>query len=494
VGINLFETSVPESVGVSSKHILNFLEKAEKNGVMLHSVLMMRRGKVIAEGYYSPFTQNTMHRMYSVSKTFASTAIGLLADEGRISLDDRVSGYFKDKLPGNPHPYILEMSIRDLLKMATPHTTTTYTEKDRDWVWTFFNTRPSHPPGTVFNYDTSGSHVLTALVERVTGRPFLEYLKDKVLRDLGFSESAWCIKAPEGYSWGGSGVICTTRDTARLALLYMNKGRIGDRQYISEEYVQAAASRQIDNAVSGHRDYMHGNGYGYQIWILRDGAYAFCGMGGQLAICIPKEEFLFVCTGDIQGSAHYYAGIYELLWNEIVERLQPVALPEDEAAATQLMHKLNTLRVVNPLIGETCSPWQEKVNGLRYALDPNPMGIERIGVEFSGKEGTLFIETQEEEKCIKFGMEDYAEGYFPQTNYFGNTIGIPKGEMYKCIAAARWTQEDKLVIRCYIIDDYFGNLAITLGFKGEELGLNMTKTAEWFLDEYQGFAGGRKER
>ena len=179
---------------------------------------------------------------------------------------------------------------------------------------------------------------------------------------------------------------------------------------------------------------------------------------------------------------------------KIVERLQPVALPEDEAAATQLMHKPNTSSCGKSSYGETCSPWQENVNGLRYALDPNPMGIERIGVEFSGKEGTLFIETQEEEKCIKFGMEDYAEGYFPQTNYFGNTIGIPKGEMYKCIAAARWTQEDKLVIRCYIIDDYFGNLAITLGFKDEELGLNMTKTAEWFLDEYQGFAGGRKER
>jgi CubicO group peptidase (beta-lactamase class C family) len=288
--IDLFPAAQPERMGVSSKQILKFLQKAENNGIMLHSVLMMRRGHVIAEGYYAPFTRDGLHRMYSVSKTFVSTAIGLLADEGRISLEDRVSDYFRDKLPENLHPYILNMRIRDLLRMATPHTTTTYKQGDKDWAWTFFNTEPSHPAGTIFNYDTSGSYVLDVLVERVTGKPFLEYLKDKMLRELSFSEKAWCVKAPEGNSWGGSGVMCTTRDLARLALVYMNKGNIGGKQYISEDYVKEAASKQIDNAPTGHRDYMHGNGYGYQIWMLKDGAYAFCGMGMQLAICIPKEE------------------------------------------------------------------------------------------------------------------------------------------------------------------------------------------------------------
>ncbi len=488
--INLFPIARPESMGISSKQILKFLEKAEDNGIMLHSVLMMRKGHVVAEGYYAPFTKDSLHRIYSVSKTFVSTAIGLLADEGRISLDDKVCSYFRDKLPDNPHPWILDMTIHDLLIMATPHVTPTYKPEDKDWAWTFFNTEPSHPPGTVFNYDTSGTYILNVLVERVNGKPFLEYMKDKMLRELGFSEEAWCIKAPEGNSWGGSGVICTTRDIARLALVYMNHGRIGGKQYLSEEYVKAATSRQIDNMTSGHRDYMHGNGYGYQIWMLKDGAYAFVGMGMQLAVCSPKHDFLFVGTGDTQGSLQVYSGIFELLWSEIVEKLHSDPLPEDEASARRLEEKLRALRVVNPLIGKSSSPWQEKIDGRTYALKSNPMGIDRLRVEFNGNIGTLVIETRGQEKRISFGMEEYVEGFFPQTNYYGDTIGTPKGEMYKCMAVARWTQENKLVIRCYIIDDYFGNLTITLGFKDKELGLCMTKTAEWFLEEYEGCTGG----
>jgi CubicO group peptidase (beta-lactamase class C family) len=490
---DLFPVATPESVGISSKSIIKFLRKLEENGTMVHSVLMMRRGHAVAEGYYAPFSQNGLHRMYSVSKSFVGTAIGFLVDEGRIKLDDHICDYFKDKLPKNPHPYILDMRIRDLLMMSTTHSGTTYKKDDKDWAWTFFNTAPSHPAGTIYSYDTSASYVLGVLVERLTGKPFLEYLKDKGLREMGFSEEAWCIKAPEGNSWGGSGVMCTTRDLARLALLYLNNGKIGDKQYLSREYIQAATSRQIDNCTNGHRDYMSGNGYGFQIRLLKDGAYAFCGMGMQLAIIVPEEDFLFVCTGDVQGTAQVYAGMFELLWNEIVEKLHPDSLPEDIASEKQLEDMLSTLHVVNPLIGENTSPTLKKINDQSYTLYPNPMGINRVTLRFEDEVGVLTLEKEEGEKTITFGLTDYVQGRFPEICYYGDTIGTPKNEMYRCMAVSRWTEENKLVIRCYVIDDYFGNMTITLGFKGKELGLYMSKTAEWFLDEYQGFAGGYLE-
>ncbi|NLB40924.1 MAG: serine hydrolase, partial [Clostridiales bacterium] len=122
---NLFPFAQPEQMGISSKQIQKFLQKVKDNGIMMHSMLMMRKGHVVAEGYYAPFHKDYLHRMYSVSKTFVSTAIGLLVDEGRISLDDYICDYFQDKLPENPHPYVLDMKIRDLLVMATPYTTTT---------------------------------------------------------------------------------------------------------------------------------------------------------------------------------------------------------------------------------------------------------------------------------------------------------------------------------------------------------------------------------
>ena len=491
----LFTKTTPEAVGLSSRQVLSFLDKAEANGIMMHSMLLMRRNQVVAEGYFGPFTRESKHRMYSVSKSFVATAIGLLADEGRIGLDDRVADYFPDKLPEDPHPYIMAMTIRDLLKMATAHPQSTTGVQDPDWAWTFFNKKPTHPPGTLFNYDTSGSYVLDVIVERVTGQPFLEYMKDRMLRELGFSEDAWCVNAPEGNSWGGSGVICTTRDAARLALVYMNDGRLGGKQLLSEKFVREATTRQIDNSPSGHRNYIQGNGYGYQIWMLKDGGFGFIGMGMQLVICLPKQDLIFVCTGDTQGSTTHYAGVMELLWSEIVEHLEEGELPEDVAGAGTLEARLDGLEVVCSLIGESASVFAAEVDRRAYVLDPNPMEIESLELRLidgdSGAVGELVMQKGGEEKRIAFGMDRYVIGEFPETHYFGDTIRKPAGRKYRSMATARWTEEQKLSIRCYVIDDYFGNLTITLAWKGEEIAVQMQKTAEWFLNEYEGIAAGR---
>ena len=201
---DLFIDDVPENLGISSQDIENFIDDINRYGFYMHSFMIMRYGKVAAEGYFAPFKKDDLHRVYSISKTFTGTAIAMLADEGRISLDDYVYKFFPDKCPENLHPYIKETKIRDLLMMSTPFYRSTYKGliPDPDWAWTYFNTEPSHPAGTLFRYDTAGTHVLSVIVERVTGMPYLEYLRNKGLRELGFSEDAWCIKAPEGNSWG----------------------------------------------------------------------------------------------------------------------------------------------------------------------------------------------------------------------------------------------------------------------------------------------------
>ena len=227
-----FPAATPEQVGVSSLWIEKFLDRLEQRGIMMHSVMMLRHGLVFAEGYYAPFRQQDKHRMYSISKSFVATAIGMLVDEGRLQLSDKVVSFFPDKVPADAHPYILDMTVRDLLRMATPYSRVTYEGDTEDWTKTFFTSKPDHPPGTVFNYDTSGSHVLTAIVETVAGMPLLDYLRDKGLGALGFSSDAWCVKAPEGTSWGGSGVICTTRDVALLGLLYRNGGILDGKRLL----------------------------------------------------------------------------------------------------------------------------------------------------------------------------------------------------------------------------------------------------------------------
>ena len=183
--------SSPESVGIPSEAVLRFLERIDRNRICLHGFLLVRHGQVASEGYWAPFTPDRLHRMYSISKSFVSLAIGSLIGEGRLRLDDCVASFFPDKVPQDLHPWLAQATVRDLLMMATPHSENAYTRHDKDWAWCFFNKQPSHPAGTVFAYDTAATVVLNTIVERISGMPFLEYLRPRLLDPIGFSPDAW---------------------------------------------------------------------------------------------------------------------------------------------------------------------------------------------------------------------------------------------------------------------------------------------------------------
>lgn len=486
--------STPESCGISSEHILRFIDKLERYRLNMHSYIIIRHGSILSEGYWKPFCADRLHRMYSVSKTFTSAAIGLLCDEGRISLTDKIVSYFPDKLPSEIHPYAADMTIRDLLIMATPYSAPTYGLQYNDWAATFFNTKPSHPPGTIFAYDTSGSFILNVIAERVAGKPFLEYMQEKALGEMGFSEDAWCVKSPEGYSWGGSGVMCTTRDLAKFALLFLNDGRYNNRQLLSQEYVRAAVSKQIDNKTTGFDDdTCHSYGYGYQIWMTRDNSFSFLGMGDQLAVCIPEHEIVFVCTADNQGYTSSRGIIYNALWDEIVDKVSPEPLPENPSACESLRLKNESLDTI-PLDGAADSSYSDRINGVAYKLRKNPMGITKTKLVINGDRGIWEYTNTGGDKHIEFGIGNYREGLFPHTEYFGDTIGRPANRMYECLSSAAWVEEHKFMLRIFVTDDYLGNMTVTFSFKGDEIGIYMSKTAEWFLNEYQGFAGGNTDK
>lgn len=486
----IFQIGTPEECGVRSQWVENLLDAYHELGLMMHSVILVRHGKIFAEGYYKPFGPNDKHRMYSISKTFASTAIGLLVGEGKVALDDKVIKYFPDKLPENVHPYIADMTIRELLCMHAPHRTTTYYPAAPDWAWTFFNTEPNHPAGTFFFYDTSASYTLDVIAERLTGKPYLEYLKDKFLREAGFSEDAWCVKAPEGNSWGGSGVICTPRDLAKLAFAYLNGGVQNGKQVIPADYVKEATSAQVDNASDGVYDWVHGHGYGYQIWRSAKNAFGFYGMGSQFAFCFPDKDMMFICTADTQGTASAANLIFSELWHQVISKVEDEPFEADAEANAKLQAHLDSLscRVVD---GKKHTACEEKVNGKWFEMNENPMKISKMMLEWNEDGGVFHYVMDGEEKAYPFGAVRYEIGEFPQLNYYGDTIGKASGKPYRCMACGSWTEENKFVLRTYLIDNYFGNFTATFGFKGDQVGLYMVKTAEWFLDEYQGMAGGK---
>jgi CubicO group peptidase (beta-lactamase class C family) len=475
----------PESVGIPSRAVARFIDAIDAERVCLHGFVVVRAGRIAAEGYWAPFTATSPHRMYSVSKSLVSLAVGLLIEAGDLELNDRVADFFVDKLPPTVHPFLSEATVRDLLMMATPHSCTSYTRDDRDWTWTFFNKTPSHPPGTVFSYDTAATVVLGAIVERKKGAPFLETMRQRFLDPIGFSREAWCIETPEGGQWGGSGVVCTLRDMARVAWACACGGLWGDRRVLPESYVREATSKQIDNSLTPG-----GQGYGYQIWRVPKDGFAFVGMGSQLAYCFAGRDFLFACVADTQGIGPTGTGIVEPMYREIFASLADEALPEDPEAVARLRARIDGLRVL-PQPGALTSRAGSAVNGRTYDLEPNPMGISWLRFTLEGDEGRLAYRNASGDKVLRFGIGRQVAGVFPETHYSGRRIGVPSGRPYDCLASAAWVEEHKLNLLVYITDAYLGTLKATFAFRGDRIAVYMTKVAEWFLDEYQGFAGGR---
>ncbi|MCI8521417.1 MAG: serine hydrolase [Clostridia bacterium] len=317
-----FEKIQPSEAGVPHTAISRFFDELETLPFDIHSVIMIRGRKIFVERYYAPYERDTLHRMYSVTKSLVGLAILCLADEGKIDLDTSITSYF----PEYPTEYkdIRDTTIRNMLMMRTAHKKTTYkADLSSDWVKSFFTAEPTQIPGTVFSYDTSSSHTLGALVEKITGMELLDYLRTKFLDKIGFSKSAYCLKDPFGVSIGGSGLMATPLDVAKVARFVMNKGMENGEQLINSELVTLAVSNlSPTNAHCKYTDEQQG--YGMQFWRTRNNGFMLYGLGGQMAICLPDKDLIFVVTAD---AVEYKDGtqiIRDVFWNEIYNSIDKI--------------------------------------------------------------------------------------------------------------------------------------------------------------------------
>lgn len=477
------EITTPESVGIPSAAVLGFIDELKKDGLCIHGFSMMKSGKVFTEGYYAPFHKDFEHRVYSVTKSFTSLAIGLLQEEGKLSLSDHICDYFPDKLgEWEVHPYLAMTTIRDMLIMATPYRYTTFKQLEiDDWVKTFFVVEPNRYPGKCFCYDTSSSHVLAALVERLSGRPMLDYLKEKLLIPLGCSEGMKILKDPLGVSQGGSGLLCTVRDLTKVAYTCMNKGVYQGKQLLPADYLKEATSFQISTCLQPVIEEQQG--YGYQFWRCRNNGFALYGIGGQLAICLPDYDFMLVTVADTLSIPNGVQGIYEALWHQILPYLkagEQTPLPEAAFIKDKLLKTLRGLKVSTVEGLNTCSIVPH-ITGSIYELGRNPMLLSSCSFEFQREEsGGSFIYTNPAgTHRLDFGFGTMKLQKFPDTEY-------------NCISSAAWVTENTLHLRTSIIDECFSSVNMSFTFEDNTITIAMKKGIEPFLDLYDGFASGIK--
>lgn len=473
-----FQNASPESVGIPSGCIIQFINRLQAHQIPMHSFLLMRKDKLVTEAYYKPFTANTLHRMFSITKSFTSIAIGLLADEGRLHLDDKIISYFPDMVPPDVHPYIAAMSIRDMLMMRTCHASTTYKfNLTQNWVESFFTAKPTHPSGRLFHYDTSAAHTLCALTERLTGMPMLDYLKQK-LSPLGLSKTSYILKDPFGVSMGGSGLVATSMDLLRFAYFISHNGLVEGQQLLSAEYIQTATTKLTDTQMTAPC-LSEAQGYGYLFWRNQHGGYVCYGMGGQLIIFLPDYDFICVTTADTQGIAGGNQIIYDALYEEILPWLSEKELPPDAQVSDTYRDSLHSLHLM-PLVSKAAiTPASYLLKNAQYRVADNSAGFETIGISFqkntgaADASGILSFTWKGHHNSISFGFGKLHYGRFPiyDMNY---------------AASGLWVTPNTLYIKAHIIDSSLGSVHFQLVFGDHDLTVFMKKQEESLFNEFNG--------
>lgn len=482
-------TAKPEETGVPSRAILNLLKRLDGFHIPMHSVLVMRNSRLIFEGYYAPWKKGELHRMFSVSKSFTSLAIGKLAEEGKIHLDDPITKYFPEYVSEKTHPWVMQTTIRNMLEMRTCHSLTTYKSYlDRNWVESFFVIEPNHKPGTVFHYDTSSSHTLCALVEKLTGKPMLDYLKDTVLREIGFSENSYMLEDPFGTSMGGSGLMATPEDFLRFGMLLMNRGQIDGKQLISRKYLEEACSVQVENLVKGG-DIFEQQGYGYQFWCGADDSFMCFGMGGQFILCFPKQDLLCVTTADTQGIKGGHQQMLNVVCEELLPGLSESPLPAAESDWQELEEYGKQLHIksVKEVWGGQHTFLSEKAENtgkgmmqqdkLEYDICENEQGFEWMQFDFAA--GIFRFRLKGEEYQVRFGEDELAVDTW-------NLCGMRYG------ASGLWLDGNTFYIRIMLLDTACGSIHMQFYLEEEDMTVFMKKDDEMFFSEFAGHLYGKR--
>ena len=486
----MFEKVIPEEVGIPSEKIHEFISTIEKRGAIMHSMIITRYGKTVLEKYWAPFHRDFNHRMYSSTKSYTAIGIGLLEEEGKISLDEKLVDIFPEKIETEISDYLKEQTVRQLLTMTTVgNPVNWFQDGDPDRVHLYLNKHPNqHPAGTVWEYDSAGSQVLATIVEKRSGMELLAYLKSKLFNKMGTFQNAKILKTRNGDAWGDSALLCTTRDAVSFAQLLMDGGVWNGERLMNESFVRTATSKVVDNK-SSWRPGCYTHGYGYQIWRTEQNGFSFLGMGDELTIALPDRGIIISTTADHQGTDNLIRNIMvNAFFDIIVNNTKDTPLAPNPEAYAALEERTKDLKL-RALEGMPDSDFREKLSGTTYVCEPNPMGITEFTFTFSGKdEGELRYVNAQGEKVIPFGVNHNVFGKFPQLGYSNEFGGLrtTDGFMYNDAVSLAWLEEKKLMLFVQIIDQYFGLMSAVFAFRDNYAAAQFAKVGEDFLGEYQG--------
>lgn len=289
---------------MSFAEFISACEQAED--IHISHVILTGREKRLGEYRQEPYPENGLRLLFSMTKSFASLAVGIAWDRGLLGLDDRITDWFREELPESPHPNLRKIKVRHLLSMTSGLHENTYDGlfPQKDWIRAFLAQEFPHEPGFYYRYSTHGSHMLSALVQKAAGESLEEFLNKELFFPLEIREARW-EHAPEGLIAGGMGLRLYPASLEKIARLLLNEGSWKGKQLISREYLAHAVFPQAfkQEAAEEKRPFS-GNSYGFQFHLGPGGVYRMDGAFGQLCLLAPKQGLGLVALSQNSKTKH----------------------------------------------------------------------------------------------------------------------------------------------------------------------------------------------
>lgn len=455
----------PEQQGIASTAVLRFVESLERQVHEVHSFVLLRHGSVVAEGGWSPYSAQHPHLLFSVSKSFTSTAVGFAVAEGCFSIDDPVLRFFPDETPAEVSDHLAAMRVRHLLTMTSGQAVEAWelmvNRLDGNWIKGFFTAPVVHEPGTRFVYNTGATYMLSAIVQRTTGMKVVDYLQQRLFEPLGIGSASW-QDSPQGITAGGIGLSLTTEDVARFGQFYLQRGMWDGQQLLSESWITDAVRFQVGNDRGGQPDWSQG--YGYQFWRSRHDAYRADGVFGQFCIVMPEHDAVFAMTGGIDLFDSQEP--LDLVWELLLPAMERAPLAHDAVAYGRLSEKLSSLSLP-PVQGRSDSPVAGRISGRLYRVDANELDIQTIALDFSDSGCAVRVGTSAGTETLLCGWGVWQEG--SDTTLFRQPVLFDRSAV---VASGAWTGEDCFTLIVRLLETPFYH-TLACHVVGDELLIEM---------------------
>ncbi len=437
-----FKKASPEEVGIDSAAINEFIRRMSDERLGLQGYMIYKDGALAAADIASPYRFTDKRHVYSISKSYTSTAVGIAVDEGLLTVEDRVLSFFPE-YHGKVSEHLAEMKVKHLLSMNTGHDTDTLgrvATTEPGWVERFLSLDVEHEPGTHFAYNTAATYMLSAIITRLTKMRVVDYLTPRFFNPLGISD-VWWEESPDRVSDGGWGIHIAPEDMLKLGVLYLNRGVFNGRRILSEKWVDDALAYHSDNSRNGDPDWKVG--YGYQFWLCRHNSFRGDGAFGQYIVMSPDKSAVAVIITEC-GPLQRVLDIY---WETIFASMSDHPL---EAGKAEIAHiePFCKLPDGNP----------RKISAISYGLGKNDLELDRITLETSGDELILGCHSTHERAIeIVCGSGRWEYNKFAHCPILPSTFISQLSSGIKAEIAASWAYRDnKLYIELQFVSTPHG--------------------------------------